>query len=280
MYEKYKKVILTLVGAGAMGAFLELFLVPLHIVAGGVGGIATLINHLTGLGVGVLILFINIPIFILGALNFNKRFLFYSLLGTVTLSLSTQFFAGFPPLTEDPLLAAVFGGAGIGVSLGLVISVNGSTGGTDILALVLKKWFPRFSVGQFFLFIDGVVIFAAGLVFGEWEAALYSALTLFACSKVLDAILAGVDFGQIVYVMSDHAETIAKGIYQNMRRGVTGLQSISMYHGNQRTVLLCVIRKVELPKLKHVVHELDQDAFMIVSDAREILGKGFKSMLF
>ena len=280
MYEKYKKGIYTLAGATAMGAFLELFLVPLHIVAGGVGGIATLINHLTGLGVGILILFINIPIFILGALNFNKRFLLYSLLGTVILSLSTQFFSQFPPLTLDPLLAAIFGGAGIGVSLGLVISVNGTTGGTDILALVLKKWFPRFSVGQFFLFIDGLVILAAGFVFGEWEATLYSALTLFACSKVLDAVLAGVDYGQMVFVMSDHAETISKGIFKEMQRGVTGLQSVSLYHGKQKTVLLCVIRKVELPKLKKVVHELDKNAFMIVSDAREILGKGFKTVSF
>ncbi len=280
MYEKAKKGIYTMIGAIAMGAFLELFLVPLHIVAGGVGGIATLVNHLTGLSVGVLILLINIPIFILGALNFNKAFLCYSLIGTLALSLSTQFFSQFSPLTSDPLLAAIFGGAGIGFSLGLVISVNGTTGGTDILALVLKKWFPRFSVGQFFLLIDGVVILAAGFVFGKWEAALYSALTLFACSKVLDAVLAGVDYGQMVYVMSDRAESISRGIYQEMHRGVTGLRSISMYHGRQGTVLLCVIRKVELPKLKKLIHTLDKDAFMIVSDAREILGNGFKSISF
>ncbi len=278
MCEKYKKGIYTLIGATAMGAFLELFLVPLHIVAGGVGGIATLVNHLTGLSVGVLILLINIPIFVLGVLNFSKGFLYYSLLGTLALSLSTQFFSQFPPLTSDPLLAAVFGGGGIGLSLGLVISVNGTTGGTDILALVLKKWIPRFSVGQFFLLIDGIVILAAGFVFGEWESALYSALTLFACSKILDAVLAGVDYGQMVYIMSEYAETISGGIYRDMQRGVTGLESISLYHGKKKTVLLCVIRKVELPKLKKVVHDLDENAFMIVSDAREILGKGFKTI--
>ncbi|MBO5364915.1 MAG: YitT family protein, partial [Clostridia bacterium] len=111
-------------------------------------------------------------------------------------------------------------------------------------------------------------------------ATLYSALTLFACSKVLDAVLAGVDYGQMVFVMSDHAETISKGIFKEMQRGVTGLQSVSLYHGKQKTVLLCVIRKVELPKLKKVVHELDKNAFMIVSDAREILGKGFKTVSF
>ncbi len=280
MYEKYKKGLFTFVGAASMGAFLELFLVPLRIVAGGVGGVATLINHLTGLSVGVLILLINIPIFVLGTFHFNRNFLLYSILGTLTLSLSTQFFSRFPPMTEDPLLAAIFGGAGIGISLGIVISVNGTTGGTDILALVMKKWLPRFSVGQFFLIIDGAVILAAAVVFGEWESALYSALTLFVCSKVLDAVLAGVDYGQMVYVMSERAELISNEIYREMKRGVTGLNSISMYHGKSKLVLLCVIRKVELPKLKKLVHRLDESAFMIVSDAREVLGKGFKSISF
>ena len=280
MYECLKKSIFTIVGAVSMGAFLELFLVPLHIVAGGVGGVVTLVNHLSGLSVGLLIFLINVPIFFLGAFRFDKKFLCYSLLGTLSLSLATQFFSGFPVVTDDPLLAAIFGGAGIGISLGLVISVNGTTGGTDILALVLKQWFPRFSVGQFFMVIDGLVILAAGLVFGEWESALYSALSLFACSKVLDAVLAGVDYGHMVYIMSDYSPFISQEIYREMNRGVTGLQSISMYHGKEKIVLLCVIRKVELPKLKKIVHSVDEEAFVIVSDAREILGKGFKLISF
>lgn len=280
MYEEIKKGFFTVTGAISMGAFLELFLVPLHIVAGGVGGIATLVNHLTGLSVGVLIFLINVPIFILGTFRFDKKFLFYSLLGTLSLSLGTQFFSSFPSVTDDPLLASIFGGAGIGLSLGMVISFNGTTGGTDILALVMKQWYPRFSVGQFFLFIDGAVILAAGVVFGEWESVLYSSLALFACSKVLDTILAGVDYGQMVYIMSDFTPQISQEIYQEMHRGVTGLQSISLYHGKEKIVLLCVIRKVELPKLKKLVHSIDEEAFVIVSDAREILGKGFKLISF
>ncbi len=276
MYEKLKKGLFTIIGAVSMGAFLELFLVPLHIVAGGVGGVATLINHLSGLSVGLLIFLINVPIFIVGMFRFDKTFLFYSLLGTVSLSLATQFFSGFPIVTDDPLLASIFGGAGIGVSLGLVISVNGTTGGTDILALVLKQSLPRFSVGQFFLIIDGVVILLAGIVFGEWESALYSSIALFASSKVLDVVLAGVDYGHMVYIMSDCSVDISLEIYKKLNRGVTGLQSLSLYHGKEKIVLLCVIRKLELPKLKKLVHSIDKEAFVIVSDAREILGKGFK----
>lgn len=276
MYENLKKGFFTILGAMAMGAFLELFLVPLHIVAGGVGGIATLVNHLTGLSVGKLIFFINIPIFILGTFRFDKKFLLFSLLGTLSLSIATQIFSIFPSVTDDPFLAAVFGGAGIGLSLGVVISVNGTTGGTDILALVMKQWFPRFSVGQFFLCIDGAIILAAGLVFGEWESVLYSALSLFSCSKVLDAVLAGIDYGHMVYIMSEKVEDISREIYEKMNRGITGLQSISIYHGKEKIVLLCVIRKIELPKLKKIVHTIDKEAFVVISDAREILGKGFK----
>ena len=276
MYEKWKKGIFTFVGAVMMGAALELFLVPLHLTAGGVSGIATVLNHLTGVSVGFLILMINIPLFILGLLHFSKQFLFYSLLGTVALSFSTQVFAGIPAMTEDTLLAALIGGAGMGIGLGLVLSVNGTTGGTDIMVLLLKKKIPSFSVGQFFLLIDGLVISLAGFVFRQWEVILYSGITLFVATKVVDAILTGVDYAQMVYIISDHASEISQRIYQDMGRGVTSLTSISMYTGKNRNVLFCVIRKVELPKLKQVVHQVDAETFMIVSDAREVLGKGFK----
>lgn len=278
MYEKWKKVIFTIVGAGIMGAALELFLVPLHITAGGVSGISTVINHLTGISVGVLIFVINIPIFILGALNFNKSFLFFSILGTLSLSVSTEIFSVFPPITSDPLLASVFGGGGMGLGLGLVLSVAGTTGGTDIIAFVLKKRLPAFSIGQFVMLIDGIIITAAGFVFGRWEIILYSVVSLFVTTKVVDAILAGVDYAKMVYIVSENAEKISQGIYEKMRRGVTGLESVSMYNGNRRRVLLCVIRRLELPKLKDVVYDIDSDAFIIISDAREVLGKGFKTL--
>ena len=278
MYGKIKKGLFTVVGAGIMGASLDLFLVPSHIAAGGVGGLATIVNHLTGISVGILILLINIPIFIVGTLNFSRKFLFYSLLGTLSLSVSTQAFAWVPAITNDIILASVFGGAGMGLGLGLVLRVGGTTGGTDILALVFKKRFQAFSIGQFFLIIDGVVILTAGLVFGRWEVILYSSLTLFVTSNVVDTMLAGVDYASMVYIVSDQSGAIAQGVFARMHRGVTGLESVSMYTGRNKRVLLCVIRKFELPKLKRVVQEIDQEAFVIISDAREVLGKGFKGI--
>lgn len=278
MYGKLKKGIFTFLGAGIMGVSLDLFLVPAQIAAGGVGGLSTIISHLTGMDVGVLILLINIPIFVLGSLQFSRKFLFYSLLGTLSLSAATQVFAQLPGITRDMMLSSVFGGAGMGLGLGLVLRVGGTTGGTDILALFFKKHFPGFSLGQFFLLIDGAVILAAGLVFGRWDVILYSALTLFVTSRVVDAMLAGVDYASMVYIISRNAGSIAQGVFERMHRGVTGLHSVSMYTGANKCVLLCVIRKPELPKLKQVVRELDSEAFVIISDAREVLGNGFKGI--
>lgn len=276
MYEKWRNLGRVILGASIAGAALELFLVPLHIAAGGVGGLAIILNDLTGINVGILILLINIPIFALGMVCFRKEFLFTSLWGTLALSISSQILSSFPPVTNDPLLATVFGGAGTGLGLGLVLSVNGTTGGTDIVALVLQKKFPAVSLGQFFLYIDGAVILTAGLVFRQWEVILYSSLTLFVSSKILDAVLAGIDFAMMVYIVSDHAEDISQIIFREMQRGVTGLESVSLYSGKSRKVLLCVIRKMELPKLKQVISIIDQNAFLVISDAREVLGKGFK----
>ncbi len=275
MQQKLKQAFLILLGSILTGLSLDLFLIPLQIAAGGVSGMAILIQHLTGWDVGVLIFLINIPIFLLGWLRLNRSVVMYSLFGTVCLSLATTLFATIPPVTRDPFLAVVCGGAGMGCGIGLVLQAGGSTGGTDLLAMLLRKRFPIFSMGQFFLIIDGLVIFAAGLIFGRWEVILYSALTLFISTNIMDTMLAGVNYAKAVYIISAHAEEIAQGIYANMHRGVTGLRAVSLYQQGDKLVLLCVIRRAELPRLKQLVRDLDAQAFMIVSEAKEVLGNGF-----
>ena len=273
---KLKKCVMIIVGAGIMGVSLDLFLVPAQVAAGGVSGLATVIHYVTGLSMGWLILLINLPIFVLGSINFSHKFILYSLLGTAALSVSSQAFAAFPPLTEDLILSSVFGGGFLGLGLGLALRAGGTTGGTDILSLVFRKFFPSFSVGQFFLIIDGAVILLAGLVFGRWETILYSSVALYISSRVVDTMLEGVDFAKMVYIISDHPEDITAAIYRQVERGITALSGVSMYTGRQKQVLLCVIRTLELPRLKRVVQQVDRNAFVIVSDAREVLGKGFK----
>lgn len=275
MFAKTKKILKIIAGAAVMGFALELFLVPSQIAAGGVGGLATVVYHLTGLPVSLLIFLINIPIFIIGAMNFKMKFLYVSLIGTISLSASSAVFAFLPPITNDIVLAAVFGGAVFGFGLGMVILAGGTTGGTDILALVLRRRLPRFSVGQFFLLIDGLVIALAGLAFRRWDTILYSALTLLISTFVVDTMLDGVDFAKLVYIISDKHKAISEEIYKQVSRGVTGLSAVSYYTGAEKRVLLCVTRKYELPRLKAVIHKVDPNAFLIVSDAKEVHGRGF-----
>lgn len=276
MCKKIEKVCFVILGGGIMGIALDLFLIPCDLAAGGVGGISTVLSHVSGIGTGIWILIINIPIFGLGLLHFDKEFLFYSLLGTLSLSVSTQLFSFLTPITYDMLPAAVFGGALMGMGLSLALKRGGTTGGTDILALILKKKFPHLSVGQFFLLIDGAVIIIAGIVFRRGEVFLYSAAALYITGKVVDAVLEGIDFAKAVYIISDQPDMISNIIYTDMQRGITGFLAKSKYTGKEQQVLMCVIRKYELERLKKAVYRVDSKAFVIISDVKEVLGNGFK----
>lgn len=278
---KLKNIILILLGGAIMGFGLEFFLVPAKIAAGGVSGIATVLYHLFNLPVGIMVFVINIPIFILGLMEFNWRFLLTSIIGTAALSFSAQifeadFFQSFLPLSQDIFLCSVLGGAIYGAGLGLVILAGGTTGGTDIVSLVLKKKFPTLSVGQLIIAIDGLIISIAGIAFKSIETLLYSAVLLFVSSYVLDTILAGVDFAKIAYIISEKNDEISKAISERIRRGSTSLNAHSYYSGKSRDVLMCVMRKYQVPPLKELVTEIDPSAFVIVTDAKEVIGEGFR----
>lgn len=279
-----KNVASIVLGGVIMGFALIFFLVPSSIAAGGVSGISTVLHYLLGLPVGLMVLVLNIPIFILGFVNFNSRFLVTSIIGTLSLSLSTQFFesplfSGFLPVSNDMFLCSVLGGASYGFGLGLALRAGGTTGGTDILSLVLKKWFPKFSVGQFIILIDGVIVALAGLAFGRLDTILYSAVMLFVSSYLADTMLEGVDFAKMVFVISENQKDISNRIAEELRRGSTALSGFSMYSGKTRNVLMCVLRKYQLPRLKELVSEADRSAFVIVTDVKEVIGHGFKKVI-
>lgn len=270
-----------LLGGSIMGFGLAFFLVPTQITAGGVSGIATVLHYLFNLPVGFMVLVINIPIFILGFVNFNAKFLLSSVFGTMALSLSTQifeldFFNALLPISNDMLLCSVFGGVIYGLGLGLTMRYGGTTGGTDILSLVFKKWFPSMSIGQLFIAIDGVIIIFAGIAFKSLETILYSIVMLFVSSHVLDTILDGVDFAKIIYIISEKNTDISKGIANELKRGSTVLSGYSFYSRKSRGVLMCVMRKHQVPRLKNLVTSIDPNAFVVVSDAKEVIGRGFK----
>lgn len=278
---KIKNIIMIILGGAVMGFALEFLLVPAKIAAGGVSGVATILYYLFRLPVGVMVFVINIPIFMIGMKEFSWRFLLTSIIGTAAMSGAAQFFEldffqKLLPLSEDIFLCSVLGGAIYGAGLGITIRAGGTTGGTDIVSLVLKKKFPNFSVGQLIIFIDGAVIAAAGIAFKSMETILYSAVLLFVSSYVLDTMLAGVDFAKIVYIISEKNADISKAISERISRGSTALNGHSYYSGMSRDVLMCVMRKYQVPPLKQLVTEIDPTAFVIVTDAKEVIGEGFR----
>lgn len=280
-------------GACITAASINLFLVPFKIAPGGVSGIATVIYYLSRgrMPVGATMLALNVPLFAAGIKFIGRRFAVRTLFSTVLLSLiidATEPFSKY--LVEkyiirfenfgtnpDILLFAIFGGFLMGVGLGLVFKAGATTGGSDLAARIVNHFIPNFTMGQILLFIDSCVIIFAAVAFNSFLLALYAIITLFISSKVIDAVLEGVNFSKAVFIISDKSDDIAKKILVDLDRGVTALNGRGMYTGKDKNVLLCVLPRGQLPMLKEIVKKVDEKAFIILTDIREVLGEGFKT---
>ncbi|MDN5301701.1 MAG: hypothetical protein PWQ60_1215 [Thermoanaerobacteraceae bacterium] len=257
---------------GSLG--LTMFLVPNKVAAGGVSGLATVLHYLFGLPVGWTMLALNIPLFVAGVIFLGKGFGAKTLVGALLFSVFTEATKNFPVLTHDLLLSTVYGGLILGAGLGIVFRARGSTGGSDLAAMLINYFIPAISIGQGILFVDFFVIGLDGVAF-NWELAMYSWIALYVSSKVIDFIQEGVNFAKAVYIISDEAENISRKILNEMERGVTFLGAKGAYTGEEKNVLMCVVTRLELTRLKNIVHELDPGAFVIVHDVHEVLGEGF-----
>ncbi len=254
---------------------LDLFLIPNRIATGGVSGFATVIFHLFKIPVGVLMALINIPLFALGWRNMGHKFALRSLFGAMSLSLLVDLLLPhLKPLTSDPLLAAIYGGALSGVGLGITFKSGGSTGGTDLGAQLLHR-FLKTSPGLALMGIDFLVILLAGLVF-DAELALYGILGLFLTSMAIDLLQEGVPLARAAYIISKHNDEIGRSILSDMDRGVTELTGRGRYTGQERPVLLVIVARSEVSQLKELVAQSDPDAFLVITSASEVLGEGFK----
>ena len=223
-------------------------------------------------------LFLNIPLFLLGIKILGRSFGIKTLFATLILSLAIDFLAQFlSSVTDDLLLASIFGGLLVGLGLGLVLKQDASTGGTDLGVKIIHKIVPYVSVGQLLLIIDAFIVLTAALVFKNYELGLYAAITLFILSRVIDTVIVGVNYTKAVHIISDKPDEISSKLVFEMNHGMTRLNGRGMYSGKDKNVLLCIIRRRELPHLKSVVSEIDNNAFIFVTDVREVLGEGFSN---
>ena len=253
---------------------------PASMVTGGVSGLAIVLRFLTepffqgGLPLWLTTAVLNIPLFLAAIRIQGLSGLVKTIVSTTALSLFLGILPDISFRSQDMLLTALFGGVITGLGTGMVLGEQATTGGTDLLAALLHRKFPHYSVSQILAFLDGAVVALGVLVFGL-EFALYAIVAVYVMGRVSDSIIEGMKFAKQAYIVSDCAEAIAREIMEELGRGVTGLKASGMYSGKERKVLFCVVSKKEMPRVREIVHEIDPKAFMIVSDAREVLGEGF-----
>lgn len=262
----------------ALGALAyPLFLVPNHIAPGGLTGLATVLNYLFHWPVGTASLVMNVPLFIIGYRAMGRVFVIRSLAATVLFSALIDLIP-LPPMTQQPLLGAVFGGVLLGAGLGLILRGGATTGGTDMVARMIHNRFQHISVGAILFSIDCCVVLMAGF-FIEAEYALYAFVALYAASRLIDVVMVGLAREKACYIISSQHERVKQDIMQRLDRGVTVLRAEGGYSGQERPVLLCVMSAQEMGRLKAIVREADEDAFLFISDAHEVLGEGFRKLM-
>ena len=276
MAQKLKSYAIIALGSVIYALAFDWFVAPNQIAMGGVTGLAQIVNALVPvLPVGVLSILVNVPLFLAGWRLLGGRLLVSSLYAMAVSSLAIDVIAWihtFPPM--DPILATLYGGAGMGVGLGLVFSQGATTGGTDIIGKLLKLKFPWLPIGKLVMIPDMVVVILAAVVFGTVNAALYGLIQMYLLSKVMDMILYGWDTSRVAYIITDRWEETVQGLL-DMERGVTLLQGKGAYTGAEKQVLLVAFRQREIVPIKRMLREIDPKAFFIVCDAHEILGEGF-----
>jgi uncharacterized membrane-anchored protein YitT (DUF2179 family) len=279
--EKLKNTLLLLLGCAVMGLSYALFLIPHHFVPGGASGIAIIANYFAGLPVGALIIVLNVPIFLLGLRTMGKKYVLNSLAGMVISSVFIDLFdrvLKLPPATDNAVLAAIYGGVMLGVGLGIVFRGRASTGGSDIIGMVVSKH-TGMSLGFGIMIADFVIISASGLAFGSLEAPLYGYLVLFLSTKVIDMILEGWSYSKLVIITSSRTQEIADFILRGLDRSGTALRSRSLYLNREGEIILTVIHRKQLADLRNFIKKTDPEAFVVINDTYDVLGKGFKSHL-
>ncbi len=275
-----RKYLFIVVGVFIYAIGFQFFMYPNAIVAGGVVGIAMIINRLTDLPVGLLTIVMNIPLFLIAWRHFGLDFLLGSLTGMALSSVAVDIFSMSSFVaTNDPLLACIIGGVIKGFGLGLVYYVGATTGGIDIVAKFLRRRFAQINFGTLVLFMDVTVIFAYALILDKYDSAMYSMIGMYVVSKVIDLVLYGIDNSNICYIISENSQELIREIISgHVRRGVTILEGEGAYSHRKKDIIMCVIKRTQIGEIRSLVRSIDENAFFIVVDAKNVFGNGFENI--
>lgn len=271
---------MVIIGAAVYAMGIQLFYRPVQLVSGGVTGIAMVINLVTDLPVGVMIIVMNIPLFMVALKKYGFKFMLGSLVGMIASSIFIDLFAFIDfRLTDDPLLSAIYGGLATGLGSGIIYSSGGTSGGIDVVAKFIREKYPYVNFGTFILIIDAAVVISYALIFRAYEKAMYTVLAVFIASKVIDTVLYGVSLSKLCFIISEHSEEIQTEIVKTLHRGVTMINGKGAYSGLDKQVLLCVVKRQQIVEIRRLIRGIDQQSFVIVTDTRDVFGKGFGNIL-
>lgn len=276
-WNKWKWIPGTILGSATFALGFAFFLAPNSMNTGGISGLSQVIVQVLGFGsVGSLSILINLPLFILGGVKIGKQFFAGSLLGMFLSSVLIDLFSLLPIPTIDPLMSVLYGGVLCGLGLGVTFISGTSTGGSDILVRLLKLHYRNVPIGQISITFDAVVVILTGLVFRDVTKALYTGVTAFLCGKIIDAVVYRFDYSKVALIISPEHDAIARAIGEKLDRGATFLNGEGSYSGNATKVVLTAVKKQQITDLKELVIDIDPNAFVIVQEAHQVLGDGFK----
>lgn len=273
---KIKEACCMISGALLSALALDLFLTPNKIASGGASGLGTVLYNAVGIPVAVTVFAANAVLFVFGFKKLERKVVFRTFAATFIMSAFIQIFSFLKPITDNMLLAAVFGGVMLGVGSGLTIVGGASTGGTDFAAIILNGILKHIPVANFILVIDLAVILFSGAVFKNTLLLLYSMVTLYISTRFVDKVIDGFRYARLVYVISGKSAQIAQLLLNELNMGVTALYGKGLYTNREQTVLLCAVRRNDFPKFRKAVEHADKNAFIILTEANEVLGEGFK----
>ena len=274
------KYLLIVLGAVIYAVSFQFFMFPNEIVAGGVTGIAMIINAVTHWPVGVMIILMNVPLFLISWRHFGIEYMIASLVGMGLSSVLVDLFAVSGIVaTTDPMLAAIIGGVIKGAGLGIIYYCNGSTGGIDIVIKFLRQRYNHINFGTIMLLVDAAIVVAYALVLNQYQSAMYSIIAMYVVTKVVDLFLYGIDNSALCLIVSDQSTELTEMILSgHVHRGVTILEGEGAYSHSKKHVMMCVVKRTQLPELRRLVRSVDERAFFVVTDAKNVFGKGFESI--
>ncbi|MCK9218647.1 MAG: YitT family protein [Bacteroidales bacterium] len=272
---------LIIVGAFILASSFVFFITPYKIVPGGVYGISIVLHYLFNTPVGLVALCFDIPLTLIGIKFLGPRFGIKTVVGfslTAVFTDTLTFFWGFDPLVKgDALLSSIFGGVLAGVGLGLIFKSKATSGGSDIVAMIIAKY-TKLPLGMLMIYVDSTIVLIGLLVFKDWKIPLYSWIVIYITGKVIDVVLQGVSYDKSLFIISDKHEEIRDKIIHNLERGGTFIDGKGMYNNAEKKIIFTVVSRRELAILEEYIHEIDPKAFLTILDATEILGEGFKSL--